>query len=312
MKSKKEAVFFISFGGPEKREEIRPFLEIVTRGRRIPPERIDEVAHHYETIGGASPINAITRRQAEDLEKALARTDTPWPVYIGNRNWHPFLEDTLRKMAADGIQRTVGFITAAHRTEASWERYINAVEEARQRIGAGAPSIEYVDPWFEHPLFIEAIAARVQDVVQRLSPSDQNRLAWVFTAHSIPTPMAEASSYVRELRRTAELVARKFSQKTWALGYTSRSGKPTDPWLEPDVCDWIREEAKKGVRDILAIPIGFIADHVEVLYDLDVEAQDAARAAGVRLLRAQTVGDHSMFIQMISDVVRERALKVPA
>ncbi len=300
-----DAVLFIGFGGPEKREDVMPFLELVTRGRGIPKEHLKEVEHHYEVIGGASPINAITNRQAEGIRQRLAHTDTPWPVYVGNRNWHPFLEDALRKMAKDGIRHAIGFPTAAYRCEASWERYIKAVEEARRRVGGSAPVISYIDPWFDHPLFIEAIAARIQEALPRSA-------SWIFTAHSIPVPMANASRYVQELNRTAELVAQKFSQKTWTLAYTSRSGAPTDPWLEPDVCDEIRAQAKRGILDVLIIPIGFVADHVEVLFDLDVEAKEAARKAGVAFHRAQTVGDHPLFIQMMADSIRKTAAATPA
>jgi ferrochelatase len=294
-----EAVFFISFGGPETREDIRPFLEIVTRGRRIPPERIDEVAHHYDVIGGKSPINEITNRQAKALQKQLGDL----PVYVGNRNWHPFLEDTLRKMAAEGIKHAVGFPTAAHRTEASWERYLNAVKAAREKV-PNAPEITYIAPWFDHPLFVEAIAARIKDV------QAPGTATWIFTAHSIPTPMAQSSRYVKELEATAALVCVRFGIKNWRMAYTSRSGAPTDPWLEPDICDLIGDLAKEGIRDVLTIPIGFVADHVEVLYDLDIEAKAAADKAGVRFHRAQTVGDHPLFIQMIADVIRKAA--VPA
>jgi len=296
------AVFFIGFGGPEKREDVMPFLELVTRGRGIPKERLAEVAHHYEVIGGKSPINAITRQQAEALGKLTAQ-----PVYLGNRNWHPFLDETLRKMAQDSIKHAIGFPTAAYRCEASWERYLNAVDEARKRVGGSAPIITYIDPWFDHPLFIEAIAARIREALNPQSSVLRTEQSWVFTAHSIPVPMANDSHYVQELNRTAELVTKKFEQKTWSLAYTSRSGAPTDPWLEPDVCDEIRAQAKRGVREILAIPIGFLADHVEVLFDLDIEAREAAQKAGVTLHRAQTVGDHPLFIQMIADVIRKTA-----
>ena len=170
-----DAVFFISFGGPEKREDVMPFLEIVTRGRGIPADRLKEVAHHYDVIGGASPINAITARQAEALQKVLAEKGTPYPVYIGQRNWHPFIEDQLRRMAADGIKRAVGFITAAHRCEASsGSRYTHAVEEARKKIGPQAPEIDYVGPWFDHPLFIEAICERVKGASLGLQPPSRN------------------------------------------------------------------------------------------------------------------------------------------
>ncbi|OGR90471.1 MAG: ferrochelatase [Elusimicrobia bacterium RIFCSPLOWO2_01_FULL_59_12] len=288
------AVLFVSFGGPDKREDVRPFLESVTRGRGIPPERIEEVARHYEAIGGASPINAITNRQAEGLREQLNGT----PVYVGNRNWHPFLEVTLREMAAAGIKQAVGFPTAAYRCEASWERYLQAVEAARKKVGPSAPAVTYVGPWFDHPLFIDAIVARIREAHAPANAS------WIFTAHSIPTPMAEASRYVQELEATAGLVCARFGVQTWTLAYTSRSGAPADPWLGPDVRDEIRAQARQGVNDMLAVPIGFVADHVEVLFDLDVEAQEAAREAGVAFRRARTVGDHPLFIRMIADVVK--------
>jgi protoporphyrin/coproporphyrin ferrochelatase len=302
------AVFFISFGGPEKREDIFPFLEIVTRGRGIPRERLEEVAHHYEAIGGASPINAITRRQATGLRKILAENNTPLPVYIGHRNWHPFIEDTLRQMSQDGVQKAVGFITAAHRAEASFERYLRVVEEAQQKIGALAPVIDYVDPWFHHPLFIEAICERIQEV---LSGDGGTKSALIFTAHSIPAPMAAESNYVGELRRTAELVCEQLRRDEWSLAYSSRSGKPTDPWLEPDVCHAIQDKAAEGQKDIVIAPIGFVADHVEVLFDLDVEAKEAAEKSGVRLRRAPTVGEHPKFLAMMADVVQKR-LRAPS
>lgn len=312
MKSSVDAVLYISFGGPTKKDEIRPFLQNVTRGRPISKERIEAVAHHYEAVGGASPINAITDRQAKGLAQVLEKSGHPLPVYVGNRNWHPFIADTLRQMTANGVKRAVGFITAAYRCEASWERYIGAVEEARKEIGPGAPKIYYVEPWFDHPLFIEAISARIQDIL-RLMPGNPNRkelMPWVFTAHSIPTAMAETSNYEAELTRTCELVAEKLGKKEWTLAYQSRSGRPEDPWLEPDICDVIRQITKDkelGVRDILVIPVGFLADHVEVLYDIDIETKQVAKECGVKLHRAPTVGDHPKFLEMVADVVTKTA-----
>ena len=304
---KPEAVLFISFGGPEKGEDIRPFLEIVTRGRPIPPERIAEVAHHYEAIGGSSPINTITARQAEKLREALAQGALPWPVYVGNRNWHPFIEDTLRKMMADGIRRAIGFCTAAQRSEASLERYVNAVETARKNIGEAAPVIDFVSPWFDHVLFIQAIVARAQDAMAAIPEANRKALSVIFTAHSIPCAMAKEPTYVVELQTIAERVIRQMDIRSWKLAYSSRSGNPRDPWLEPDICAEIKTQAERGVGHILIIPIGFIADHVEVLFDLDVEAKASADEAGVNLYRAKTVGDHPLFIQMITEVVLQRA-----
>jgi ferrochelatase len=307
-----DAVLLISFGGPEKLEDTRPFLETVARGRQIPSDRIAEVAHHYERIGGYSPINAITFRQAEGLRAALAKTDTPRPVYVGNRNWHPFLEDTLKKMIRDGVKHAVGFVTAPFRSEASLERYSLAVEEARTQIGPEAPVIDYVGPWFDHPLFIEAIACRIQEALEKVPTGERASMPWVFTAHSIPCAMAEESTYLRELRTTADLAAKKLGKAEWSLAFTSRSGSPDEPWLEPDICDVIRDFSRKGVNSMLVIPIGFIADHVEVLFDLDVEARQVAVDGKVNFYRAQTVGEHPLFIQMIADVVRKAASKIPA
>ena len=309
MKRSTDAIFFISFGGPTKKSEIRPFLENVTRGRPIPKERIEEVAHHYELIGGASPINMITDRQAKGLHALLEKNGTPLPVYVANRNWHPFIHETLKKMADDGIKHTVGFITAAYRCEASWERYMSVVEEARKALGHAAPKISYVEPWFDHPLFIEAVSARVEEALRMFAGNPNRRalMPWIFTAHSIPVAMAETSSYEAELARTCELVAEKLGKKEWTLAYQSRSGRPEDPWLEPGVCDVIRELAKSReaqVKDVLVIPVGFLADHVEVLFDLDIEARTVAKECGIKLHRAQTVGDHPKFIEMIADVVQ--------
>jgi len=303
-----DAILFISFGGPEKRDEVMPFLEIVTQGRNIPRARIEAVAHHYDAIGGASPINKITRQQAEGLKKTLAAQGCDLPVYVGNRNWHPFIEQTLRQMANDGVRTAVGFITAAHRAEASLERYMRAVEAAREKIGAAAPVIRYAGPWFDHPLFIEAICDRITKTLDQPAgrPADSLTDAWIFTAHSIPCAMADDSAYVSELRRTAALVCEHLGRREWSLAYSSRSGNPQEPWLEPDVCDAIEAKARAGITRAVAIPIGFIADHVEVLFDLDIEAKEAAQKTGIEFLRVPTVGDHPAFLRMMSDVVCAR------
>lgn len=293
-----DAVLFVSFGGPDKPEDILPFLEIVTRGRGIPRERLAGVAEHYAHIGGRSPINEITRRQAAALRAVLEKAGDRRPVYLGQRNWHPFLEETLAKMRDEGVKRATGFITAPYRSEASLERYVGAVAAAREKVGAGAPVVEFVGPWFDHPLFIEAIVARAKE---KTFPDGAQ---WIFTAHSIPCSMAKDSAYVEELRETASLAAAKLGVKGWGLAFTSRSGDPRSAWLEPDISKVI---ASGGPRDLVLIPVGFVADHVEVLYDLDVEAKFIADAAGVRLHRAATVGDHPSFIAMIADLVRPDA-----
>jgi ferrochelatase len=299
-------VFYISFGGPEAPEQVMPFLESVTRGRGIPRERLLAVAEHYRHIGGKSPIGEITRRQAETLEVALAAAGDPRKVYIGQRHSPPFIEDALRRMKDDGVAEAVGFVTAAYRSEASLERYVEAVDSARASIGPDAPRVHFVGPWFDHPLFIEAVSERVRGAA--FPPG----VPWVFTAHSIPCAMAKSSTYVEELRAATSAVAAACGKKDWSLAFTSRSGNPRDAWLEPDISKVIAVAAAAGVEQLALIPIGFIADHVEVLYDLDIEAKAAADKAGVRLLRAPTVGDHPLFIRMIAEVVRSATPADPA
>lgn len=298
MSAPRAAVLFASFGGPGSPDEVLPFLEHVTRGRGIPRERLLAVAAHYDHIGGRSPIVEITRRQADALQAALAAVGDPRRVYLGQRHSAPFFEDAFARMTADGVARVLVFVTAAFRSEASLERYVEAVEAARAKAGPAAPAVEFVGPWSDHPRFVAALAARAREAAPAAG------VPWVFTAHSIPCAMAKASTYVEELRRTAGLVAAECGVAGWRLAFTSRSGSPRDAWLEPDVSVVIRESAARGVRELFLVPFGFVADHVEVLYDLDVEAKAAAEAAGVRLSRAATVGDHPEFAAMMAEVVR--------
>jgi ferrochelatase len=303
-----DAVLLIAFGGPEKPEDIRPFLDIVLRGRPVPPARYEDVVRHYEEIGGRSPLNELTFRQRDALAAELARSGATLPVYVGMRNWSPFIDETLRRMCDDGIRRAVGVILAAHRTEASWQRYTGAVADAREALGADAPAVEYAGRWFDHPLFIEAMVRRTEEALAALASDgaagDGAPPQLVFTAHSIPSAMAESSPYVAELTTSCRLVAAALGRTEFILAYQSRSGSPRDPWLEPDVNDVIRDCARAGTRAIVLVPIGFVCDHVEVLYDLDVEARATAVAAGVRLARAATANDHPAFVRMLADVVR--------
>ncbi len=303
------AIILIGFGGPASLAEIRPFLDRVTAGRPIPRERYEEVVHHYEAIGGRSPFNEITERQAAALRERLAREDVNLPVVLGMRNTAPWLEDALRELLRNGVRRALGFVLAAHRCEASWDRYLRNVEEARERIGPAAPVVDYLGEWHAHPLFIEAAADRVADALARLEPAARNRAQLIFTAHSIPAAMAAASPYVEQLRESARLITERLGRREWTLAFQSRSGGPRDPWLEPDVTDVLR-----GIRGQPAViaPIGFICDHVEVLYDLDVEAARVARETDVTMVRAATVGEHPRFIEMIAALIRERLPVRPA
>jgi ferrochelatase len=299
------AVILIGFGGPRSAAEIRPFLDRVTAGRPIPRERYEEVVHHYEAIGGRSPFNDITERQAAAVRERLAHQRVKIPVVVGMRNTPPWLDDALGELALDGVRRALGFVLAAHRCEASFDRYLRNVEEAREGVGPAAPVVDYVSEWHAHPLFIEAAADRVADALARLEPAAPDRARLIFSAHSIPAAMAAASPYVEQLRESARLIAERVGMREWTLAFQSRSGSPRDPWLEPDVCDVLR--GLKGQAAVVA-PIGFICDHVEVLYDLDVEAARVAREAGVTLVRAATVGEHPRFIEMIAELIRERLL----
>jgi ferrochelatase len=297
-----DSVLLVAFGGPTRPAEIRPFLEIVTRGRRIPPERLEEVAHHYELMpGGASPLNALTETQAEGLRRALGGA---LPVFVGMRNWHPFLHETLAVMTAAGHRLSLAIILSSFRTEASWDRYVADVAGARERT-PGAPEVVFAPPWFEHPRFVTAIADGVGRALEDVPAAERAETPIVFTAHSVPVAMAEASPYVADFTATARAVAERLGHKRWSLAYQSRSGSPRDPWLEPDVRDVIREVAEQGAGHIVVSPAGFVCDHVEVLYDLDVDAKWIAAEHGVTLHRAPAVNAHPQFIAMLADLVQD-------
>ena len=302
-----DSVLLIAFGGPEKREDIRPFLEIVSAGRRIPPERLEEVARHYELIGGRSPLNELTMRQAEGLRRALQRDGVSTPVYVGMRNWYPFLHETLAEMRDRGSRRTRGIILSSFQTEASWERYVANVSAAREKVGAGAPEVAYAPPWAEHPRFIDAMVARAADALAQVPAQEtvakRADALLVFTAHSVPVAMASGSPFARQIEAAALVIAGRLGHARWQVAYQSRSGAPSDPWLEPDICDALRGVKGQGIEDVVVVPIGFVCDHVEVLYDLDVEARAVAAEAGLRFHRAQTANDHPAFIAMLADLV---------
>jgi ferrochelatase len=299
-----DSVLLIAFGGPTNPDEIRPFLENIARGRPIPRQRLEEVAHHYEAIGGRSPLNELTVRQARALEMELAAGGPALPVYVGMRNWHPYVPETLAEMGAAGRRRAVGVILSAQQSEAGWGRYRENVAAARAEVGEGAPEVVFTAPWPEHPLFIEAVTERARAAFASVGAAHRERAALVFTAHSIPVAMAEGAPYVAQIERGAMLVAERLGRREWTIAYQSRSGHPRDPWLEPDVGDVIRDLAARRVSDVVIVPIGFVCDHVEVLYDLDLEARAIAGGLGIRLTRAPSVNDHPAFIRMLADVVR--------
>jgi ferrochelatase len=302
-----DAVLLLAFGGPERPEDVRPFLARVLRGRRVPAERVDEVARHYEMIGGRSPLNELTFRQAERLEAALAAAGRPLPTFVGMRNWEPSIEDAVTRMADAGVRRAVGLILSPHATEASRERYTDEVGAVRGRLGARAPEVRFVGPWHTHPLFVTAVADAVVAGLVTLPRERRVAAPLVFTAHSVPLAAAERSPYVAEVTATARAVAERLGRPRWQIAYQSRSGDPREPWLEPDLTEVLRMLAAGGARDVVVVPVGFVCDHVEVLYDLDVEARATARALRLGFIRASTVNDHPLFIGMLAEVVREAA-----
>jgi ferrochelatase len=299
-----DAVLVISFGGPQGRDDVRPFLANVLRGRRISPDRVEEVAHHYELFDGVSPITDLTRKQAEGLRGRLADAGRPLPVYIGMRNWDPYLADTLKQMYADGVRSAIGFIAAAHHSYSSCQQYRENVASAQLalRNDGGHVEITFVDSWFDHPQFIAANASHVRDAVSRLPDTLRPSARIVFTAHSIPKPMADASQYAHQLSTSCTAIAGQVGL-SWALVYQSRSGRPQDPWLEPDICDYLRREHVQGLAAAVICPVGFMCDHIEVLYDLDREAADVCTSIGLPMVRAAAVNDDPLFLDMMADVV---------
>ena len=254
-----DSVLIIAFGGPQGPKDIRPFLENVLRGRRVSPQRVEEVAHHYELFGGVSPITALTERQAAGLRQRLAAAGNPLPVYVGMRNWHPFIGDTLHQMYEDGARHAVGFIAAAHHSYSSCQQYRDNVIAARdglRRDTGGDIDVTYVGSWFDHPLFIEANARHVREAVERLPDDVRGAARLVFTAHSIPTRMAEQSRYREQLLESGRLVAERAGMADWALVFQSRSGRPEDPWLDPDVSEYLRREREAGLRPLCCARLG--------------------------------------------------------
>ncbi len=302
-----DAVLLVSFGGPQGVDDIRPFLANGLRGRHVPPARFEEVAKHYELFGGVSPITELTLRQANGLSQRLEEAGAPLPVYVGMRNWHPYLIDTIRSMSESGIRRAVGFILAAHRSYSSCEQYRRNVTLARQELrDEGKPDVEitYVPDWHAHDGFIEANALRVAEARASLPETARDRARLVFTAHSIPLAMAGVDRYRMQLNESARRIAARTGFSDWALVFQSRSGRPQDPWLEPDICDYLRAEHAQGLRALVICPVGFVADHVEVLYDLDHEAAETCRELGIEVRRALTVNDDPLFLELMADVVR--------
>jgi ferrochelatase len=303
-----DAVLLVSFGGPERPEDVLPFLENVVRGRNVPRERLVTVAEHYHHLGGKSPINDQNRALIAALRAELDARGPRLPIYWGNRNWHPMLTDTLAEMKADGIRRALAFVTSAFSSYSGCRQYREDIARAQEAVGPGAPHVDKLRVYFNHPGFIEPMVVRVREALSRFSEADRPAVPIAFTAHSIPRSMAEGSRYEEQLREACRLVAAGAgAEDRWELVWQSRSGPPQIPWLEPDIGDHLRALADAGTaKGVVVAPIGFISDHVEVVWDLDHEAQEIADEVGLTMRRAATVGIDPAFVAMIRELIVER------
>jgi ferrochelatase len=311
-----DALLLVSFGGPERPDDVIPFLENVTRGRGVPRERLDEVAEHYFRLGGRSPINDQCRELIGAIEADFAAHGVDIPVYWGNRNWDPMLADTVAKMRADGIRRAAAFVTSAYASYSGCRQYREDLFRAASAT-PGAPAIDHLRHYFNHPRFVEAFADRTVAAVERLPDGLRGGARIVFVTHSIPTSMAatagpDGGAYEAQHRSTAAVIAAAASERTglpdgWDLVYCSRSGPPHVPWLEPDVNDHLEALAADGTEAVVVVPLGFVSDHMEVVYDLDTEAAATAERLGLAFSRAATPGVHSAFVTVARDLLLERA-----
>ena len=302
-----DAILVLSFGGPEGPDDVLPFIENVTRGRGIPRDRMLAVAEHYLRAGGVSPINAQNRALIAALEAELAAKGPRLPVYFGNRHWTPYLEDTLRKMADDGVRSALAFVTSAFSSYSGCRSYREDLERARAAIGERAPAVHKLRVFFDHPLFLDAVTDRVQAAIAS-SPPDA---AIVFTAHSVPTSMARTSRYEAQLHAAAAIVAERVGKAHYDLVWPSRSGPPTVPWLEPDIADHLRALHAAGTKHVVVSPLGFLSDHMEVIWDLDEAARAVADELGMGYVRAATPGTHPSFIAALRELICEQTEGAP-
>jgi ferrochelatase len=294
-----DALLLISFGGPEQREDVIPFLENVLRGRNVPRERMLEVAEHYYQFGGKTPINDQNRALIEALKCDFAAHDLRLPIYWGNRNWHPLLPDTLRRMSEDGIEHALALVTSAFSSYSGCRQYRENLEQVSSNI-----QIDKLRVFYNHPGFIEAMVECCREAFAELPEAEL-----IFTAHSIPLAMAQTSRYEEQLNEACRLVAGQLGQDRWRLIYQSRSGSPMQPWLEPDILQCLRQ--LEAGRAVVLAPIGFLSDHMEVVYDLDTEARAVCQERGIRMVRAATVGVRPRFVSMIRELVLERTAGAP-
>ncbi len=303
-----DSFLLASFGGPEGMDDVMPFLENVLRGKNVPRERMFEVAEHYKHFGGISPINQQNRQLLKAIEQAFSQRGIELPVYWGNRNWHPLFPETLRQMREKGHRRTIAFFTSMFSSHSGCRQYRENLDAARQEVGEDAPVIDKVRMGFNHPYFIEAVCDSIVEANAKFIDSEPRKFPMVFfTAHSIPHAMADHCDYGEQLHEACRLVAEQIGIDDWKLVYQSRSGPPSQPWLEPDVCDAINNLQDHGsVPRLILMPIGFVSDHLEVLFDLDTEAATVCQERGITMQRASTVGSTTLFVEMICELVEER------
>jgi len=304
-----DAVLLVSFGGPERLQDVVPFLENVVRGKQVPGDRLAEIAEHYKLFDGVSPINAQNRALLAALLNELAAHGPALPVYWGNLNWHPMLVDTLRQMADDGLRRALAFVTSAFSSYPGCRQYLEAIEHARRAIGSEAPQVDKIRVFYNHPGFIEPMAERVDAALAEVPGSRRSAARIIYTAHSIPVAMAKKSPYEEQLREACRLVSERLGRADWELAYQSRSGPADQPWLEPDVGDYLRnmkQKHRQELCDVVLVPIGFVCEHMEIVYDLDVVLAELCAELEINLVRCATVGCHPRFVQMIRQLVQER------
>ena len=303
---KYDALIVVSFGGPDGPDDVLPFLENVVEGKNVPRRRLMEVAEHYYHFGGKSPINEQNLALIEALKQELKKNGPELPIYFGNRNWHPLLADTLRQMRDDGVKRALAFFTSGFSCYSGCRQYRENVAQAQKEVGEGAPEIDLLRKFYNHPGFVETMAELAQQAVSKLSERGRQKNKALFAAHSIPQVMADHCRYETQLEESSKLVAELAGLEDWDLVYQSRSGPPQVPWLGPDICDRIEELKDEGYDAVTVVPIGFISDHMEVLFDLDTEALEKARECGLEMARVSTVGTHPKFVSMIGELIRER------
>ncbi|MEM7454563.1 MAG: ferrochelatase [Planctomycetota bacterium] len=308
-----DALLLVSFGGPEGQDDVIPFLENVLRGKPVPRERMLEVAEHYRHFGGVSPINQQNRELIECIRADFSANGIDMPVYFGNRNWHPMLPDTLRQMKEDGVKCALAFFTSIYSCYSGCRQYRENIMAAQEEVGEGAPEVHKLRMSFNHPNYVEASASRVKDAVEQIDEAAREDTLVLFTAHSIPMSMAENSDYEKQLKESCRVIMQQVGSQPWELVYQSRSGPPSQPWLEPDVCDHIQSLSDSGSKpqNIVIMPVGFVSDHMEVMFDLDTEAAELCEELGINMVRSKTVGTHPAFVSMVRELIVERTSDAP-